>query len=74
MAINVPFVKDSIVSYILNTVHPWFGPGQKDRGKNLQVRNVIITINANHDMVKQYWKLTDGDEWLAVVYDYTKRK
>jgi hypothetical protein len=71
---NMPDVKDSIVSYILNTVHPGFGPKQIDRGKNLRVRNVIITIDSNHDMVKQYWKLTDGMEWLAVVYDYVKGK
>ena len=71
---NVPDVKDSIVSYMLNTVHPGFGPEQKDRGKNLRVRNVIITVDADHDIVKQYWKLTDGMEWLAVVYDYVKRR
>jgi hypothetical protein len=71
---NMPDAKDSIVSYILNTVHPGFGPKQIDRGKSLRMRNVIITIDANHDMVKQYWKLTDGNEWLAVVYDYVKRK
>ena len=70
---NVPGTKDSIVSYILNTVHPGFGPKQTDRGKNLRIRNVIITLNPTHDIVKQYWKLTDGNEWLAVVYDYVKR-
>lgn len=70
---NVPDVKDSIVSYMLNTVHPGFGPEQVDRGKNLRVKNVIITINANHDIVKQYWKLTEGNEWLAVIYDYVRK-
>lgn len=70
--LNVPDIKDSIVSYMLNTVHPGFGSEQRDRGKNLRIKNVIITIGNNHDMVKQYWKLTDGNEWLAVVYDYKR--
>jgi hypothetical protein len=71
---NMPDAKDSIVSYIFNTVHPGFGSKQTDRGKNLRMRNVIITIDANHDIVKQYWKLTDGNEWLAVMYYYAQRK
>jgi hypothetical protein len=65
---------DSIVSYILDFPHPGLGLQQTDRGKNVRCRNVIITIDENHDMVKQYWKLTDGEEWLAVRYDYTRAK
>ena len=63
---------DSIVSYIMNFPHPGLGPQQTDRGKNVKVRNVIITISETHDMVKQYWTLTDGKEWLAVSYDYNR--
>lgn len=68
-----PEVKDSIVSYLLNSVHPGFGPQQTDRGKSLRIKNVILTLGPNHDLVKQYWKLPDGKEWLAVIYDYVKR-
>lgn len=57
---------DSIVSYILNFSHPRFGPQQTDRGKNVRVMTAIIFINDDHEMVKQYRKLTDGREWLAV--------
>ena len=71
---NYSYTSDSIVSYILDFPHPGFGTKQTDRGKTVRARNVIITINENHDMIKQYWKLTDGDEWLAVVYDYTRKK
>lgn len=63
---------DSIVSYLLDFPHPGLGLQQTDRGKNVRCRNVIITIDENHDTVKQYWKLTDGEEWLAVRYDYTR--
>jgi len=65
---------DSIVSYILNFPHPGFGPRQTDRGKNVRVKTVITSINDDHDVVKQYWRLTDGHEWLAVQYDYTRKK
>jgi hypothetical protein len=65
---------DSIVSYILDFPHPGLGIHQTDRGKNVRCRNVIITIDENHDTVKQYWKLTGGEEWLAVCYDYTRAK
>ena len=71
---NVPDTGDSIVSYIMNSVHPGFGPKQLDRGKSMRVKNVIITLSSTHDVVKQYWKLTDGQEWLAVVYDYIKKE
>ena len=65
---------DSIISYILNFPHPGFGSQRVDRGKNVKVKNVIITIDDNHDLVKQYWTLTDGKEWLAVTYDYIRTK
>jgi hypothetical protein len=65
---------DSIVSYILNFPHPGFGPELKDRGKNVKIRNVIITVSPDHDIVKQYWKLTDSQEWLAVQYEYFRNK
>ena len=65
---------DSIVSYILNFPHPGFGPQQTDRGKNVRVKTVITSVNDDHDVVKQYWKLTDGHEWLAVQYDYFRKK
>lgn len=65
---------DSIVSYIQNFPHPGLGPKQTDRGKNVSVRNVVLNIDKNHDIVKQYWKLTDGKEWLAITYDYIRKR
>lgn len=65
---------DSITSSIADFPHPGFGPKLVDRGKNVKVRNVIITTNNNHDIVKQYWTLTDGKEWLAVKYEFTRAK
>ena len=65
---------DSIVSYIPDFPHPGFGPKLTNRGKNVKVRNVIITLNQNHDLVKQYWTFTDGKEWLAIKYDFFRVK
>ena len=63
---------DSITSYIQNFPHPGLGPKQTDRGKSVRLRNVFLTVDANHDVVNQYWKLTDGTEWLAITYDYVR--
>jgi hypothetical protein len=71
---NYESSNDSIVSYILNFPHPGFGPEQKDRGKNVRVKNVIISLTPDHEIIKQYWKFTDGAEWLAVKYDYLRKK
>ena len=71
---NYESSNDSIVSYILNFPHPGFGPEQKDRGKNVRVKNVIISLTADHEILKQYWKFTDGAEWLAVKYEYMRKK
>lgn len=65
---------DSIISYIQAFPHPGLGPKQTDRGKTVRLRNVILTINENHDVVRQYWKLTDGKEWLAIIYDYIRKQ
>ena len=70
----VPNTGDSIVSYIIDFRHPGFGSQATDRGKTVRCRNVITTLSEDHDMVKQYWTLTDGKEWLAVIYDYTRVK
>ncbi|MEO7767967.1 MAG: DUF1579 family protein [Ferruginibacter sp.] len=71
---NFSRATDSIVSFILNFTHPGFGPQLKDRGKDVKVKNVIIATGPNDEIVKQYWKLADGEEWLAVQYDYTRKK
>lgn len=66
--------KENIVSHILNFPHPGFGPQQTNRGKTVKMRNVITTINKDHETVKQYWKMVDGEEWLGTIYDYKRRK
>jgi len=67
-------IGDSIVSYIYNCPHPGFGPKMDDRGKNVRIRNVILATDSDHELVKQYWQLTDGQQWLAVTYFYTRRE
>ncbi len=64
--------KDSIVSFITSFPNPGFGPDKKGRGQALYARNVILKINKDHDIVRQYWRLTDQSEWLAVQYDYMR--
>ena len=63
---------DSITSYITSFPYPGFGPDLKGRGQSVYTRNVIIRKDDDHDMVKQYWRLTDKPEWLAVQYEYTR--
>lgn len=64
---------DSIItSFLTSFPNPGMGPGQKGRGQALYARNVVVKIDDNHDMVKQFWRLTDKTEWLAVQYDYTR--
>jgi hypothetical protein len=65
--------QDSITSYIANFPYPGFGPDLKGRGQAVYTRNVIIKKDDDHDVVKQYWRLTDKPEWLAVEYEYTRQ-
>jgi hypothetical protein len=62
----------SITSFITSFPHPGFGPGQTDRGRAVYMRNVVVKIDRDHDVVKQYWRLTDQPEWLCVQYKYTR--
>jgi hypothetical protein len=65
--------QDSITSYIISFPYPGFGPDLIGRGQAVYSRNVIIKIDDDHDIVKQYWRLTDKPEWLAVQYEYTRQ-
>jgi len=64
----------TISSFNQSFPHPGFGPQMQGRGQAVSVRNVIRKVNDNHDMVQQYWRLIDKPEWLAVQYDYVKRR
>jgi Protein of unknown function (DUF1579) len=64
--------KDTITSFITSFPNPGMGAGQKGRGQALYARNVVININDDHDMVRQYWRSIDKTEWLAVQYDYIR--
>jgi hypothetical protein len=66
--------KDSISTHLLSFSHPGLGPQQEGRGKAVRSRTVIVRKNKDADIVKQYWKLTDQPEWLAVQYEYTRSK
>jgi hypothetical protein len=62
----------TITSFITSFPHPGFGPGHVDRGRAVYMRNVVVKIDRDHDLVKQYWRLTDHAEWLGVQYSYTR--
>jgi hypothetical protein len=64
----------TINSYITSFPHPGFGQTMQGRGQAVYARNVITKINDMHDIVRQYWRLTDRPEWLAVQYEYVKRR
>lgn len=63
---------NTITSFITSFPNPGIGPDQKGRGQSLYSRNVVIKIDNDHDSVKQYWRLTDKAEWLAIQYDYIR--
>jgi len=65
---------NTITSFITSFPNPGMGPDKKGRGQALYCRNVVIKTDDNHDTVKQYWRLTDKPEWLAVQYDYTRKR
>jgi hypothetical protein len=65
--------ENRITSFITSFPNPGMGPDKKGRGEALYARNVIISINSDHDQVLQYWRLTDKPEWLAMQYDYIRR-
>jgi hypothetical protein len=62
----------SITSFITSFPHPGFGPQHTGRGLAVYMRNVVVKIDMDHDLVKQYWRLTDQPEWLGVQYEYTR--
>jgi len=64
----------TITSVITNFPHPGTGPDHKNRGLAVYTRNVIVKTDNDHDLVKQYWRLTDQPEWLAVQYEYTRKQ
>lgn len=70
---NYSSASDSIVSYILNFPHPGVGPTQKSRGKTVFARNVIIKKSEKENLLMQYWRFTDGKEWLGMMYEYKKQ-
>jgi len=65
---------DTITSFITSFPHPGFGTDKKYRGMAVHMRNVIISINKDHDMVQQFWRIADYPEWLAVQYDYIRQQ
>lgn len=71
---NVDAVKDSITSYISSVPHPGLGPDLKDRGISIHIRNVIVKVNDDHEILKQYWRFIDRPEWLAIQYEYTRKR
>ena len=66
--------QDSITTYMGTFTHPGLGPDQKDRGKAVRARTVFIKLSNDMDLVNQYWTFADKPEWLAVQYEYTRRK
>jgi hypothetical protein len=63
----------TISSFITSFPHPGFGPDLQGRGKALYARNVVVKMDGSHDIVRQYWRLTDQAEWLAIQYEYSRK-
>jgi hypothetical protein len=63
---------DSITLHIMNFTLPGFG--EQFDGKALRLRDVLIRHSVDKDELKQYWTPAGGKEWMAVHYEYTRRK
>jgi hypothetical protein len=63
----------TITSFITSFPHPGFGPGLQGRGQAVYARNVVVKVDSSHDIVRQYWRLTDHAEWLAIQYEYSRK-
>jgi len=51
------------------------GWGQELEGKFMRARHVITRESDDRDVTRQYWTPVGGAaEWLAVQYEYTRKK
>ncbi len=52
------------------------GLGREVEGRMIRSNLEIVRENDDHEFVRQYWVQADGSarRWLAVEYEYTRRK
>lgn len=67
-----PVEDDSITVYFENSALAGFGP--EFEGRLFRARHVTTRESENRDVSRQYWTQAGGPEWLAVTYEYTRRR
>lgn len=67
-----PVEADRITVYFDNSALAGFGPTFE--GRLFRARHVTTDESQNRDVSRQYWTQAGGPEWLAVTYEYTRRR
>jgi hypothetical protein len=63
---------DSITVYFENSALAGFGP--EFEGRLFFARHVTTRESDDRDVSRQYWTRAGGPEWLAVEYEYTRKR
>jgi hypothetical protein len=63
---------DSITVYFENSALAGFGP--EIEARLFYARHVATRVSDDRDVSRQYWTMAGGREWLAVEYEYTRRR
>jgi len=63
---------DSITVHFENFAIPGFGPELE--GRFFRARHVTTRESDDRDISRQYWTAVGSTEWLAVQYEYTRRR
>lgn len=63
---------DTIVVYFENSALAGFGP--EFEGRLFHARHVTMRESDDRDVSRQYWTRAGGPEWLAVEYEYTRKR
>jgi hypothetical protein len=61
-----------ITTYFEGFALPGFGP--QVEGRFIRARHVVKLEGDDHDLAEQYWIPVAGSEWLAVQYDFTRKR
>lgn len=61
-----------ITMYFDGFALPGFGPELE--GRYLRARHVVKRDGDDHDVAEQYWTPVGGREWLAVKYEFTRKR
>jgi hypothetical protein len=64
--------RDTIVVYFENSALAGFGP--EFEGRLFHARHVTMRESDDRDVSRQYWTRAGGPEWLAVEYEYMRKR